>query len=146
MLQRHCFSSRTWSTQNSSETKPEGFTKLNAIQDAALMRSSSQEAELQFLHNEDISNGPISLGNNNDSGSISQYLFPSISTKSLPLNESKYLSNKTISYSTDFPYISLYAPSSQNTPNNPVLYIYFESFPILDLLIDEVLGQLLTNK
>src|ERR1700733_2721511 len=50
------------------------FTKLNAIQDAALMRSSSQvpiqEAELQFLHTEDMSNGPISLGDSDDYGSI----------------------------------------------------------------------------
>src|SRR5439155_24639349 len=46
------------------------FTKLNAIQDAALMRSSSQvpirESEVQFLHTEDISNGPIRLGDNED--------------------------------------------------------------------------------
>src|SRR5436309_15045244 len=38
------------------------FAKLNAIQDAALMRSSSQvpiqKAALQFLHTEDMSNVP----------------------------------------------------------------------------------------
>ena len=55
------------------------FTKLNAIQDAALMRSSSQvpvqEAELQFLHNEDMSNGPISLGDNDDYGSAKSLPF-----------------------------------------------------------------------
>ena len=45
------------------------FIKLNAIQDAALTRSSSQEAELPFLHNEDMSDGPISLGDNDDYGS-----------------------------------------------------------------------------
>jgi hypothetical protein len=70
------------------------FTKLNAIQDAALMRSSSQvliqEAELQFLHTEDMSNGPISLGDSDDYGSISRRLSPCISTKSLALDESGY--------------------------------------------------------
>ena len=49
------------------------FTKTQCNSDAALMRSSSQvpiqEAELQFLHNEDMSNGPISLGDNDDYGS-----------------------------------------------------------------------------
>ena len=44
------------------------FTKLNAIQDAALMQSSSQ-VPTQFLHTEDMSNGPISLGGNDDYGS-----------------------------------------------------------------------------
>ena len=70
------------------------FAKLNAIQDAALMRSSSQvpihKAELQFLHTEDMSNGPISLGDGDDYGSISRRLSPCISTKSLPLDESGY--------------------------------------------------------
>ena len=65
------------------------FTKLHAIQDAALMRSSSQvpmqEAELQF--HEDVSNGPTSLGDD-DYGSISRRSFPCIWTKSPPLDES----------------------------------------------------------
>ena len=76
------------------------------------MRSSSQvpiqEAELQFLHNEDISNGPINLGDNDDYGS----------TKSLPLDESGY------PCSTDSPHTSSHAPSSQNTPNHPVLRVH----------------------
>ena len=63
------------------------FTILNAIQDSALMQSSSQipiqEADLQFLHTEDMSNGP-SLGDNDDYGSILRRSSPCISTKSLP--------------------------------------------------------------
>jgi hypothetical protein len=56
------------------------FTKLCAIQHAAPMRNS----EPQFRHNGDVSNGPISLGDNDDSGSISQRSFPCISRKSPP--------------------------------------------------------------
>src|SRR2546423_5621713 len=110
------------------------------------MRSSSQEAELQFLHNEDMSNGPISLGDNDDSGSISRRSFPSISTKSLPLDESGYPFNGSILCSTDSPHTLSHAPSSQNTLNNPVLRIRSESFPISDSLIDGVSGRLLTDK
>jgi hypothetical protein len=67
------------------------FTKLNAIQDAALMQSSSQ-VPIQFLHTEDMSNGP-SLGDNDDYGSISRRSSLCISTKSLPLDGSGYPSD-----------------------------------------------------
>jgi hypothetical protein len=81
------------------------FTKLHTIQDAALMRSSSQvpmqEAELQF--HEDVSNGPTSLGDD-DYGSISRRSFPCISTKSPPLDESGYPSDRSTPYSTDSPH------------------------------------------
>jgi hypothetical protein len=121
------------------------FTKLNAIQDAALMRSSSQvpiqEAELQFLHNEDTSNGPISLGDNDDYGSS-----PYISTKSLPLDESGYPSDGSTSYSTDSPHTPSHAPSNQHTPNDPALRVRSESIPMSDSLIDGVSGRLLTDK
>jgi hypothetical protein len=108
------------------------FIKLNAIQDAALMRSSSQEAELQFLHNEDMSDGPISLGDNDDYGS----------TKSLPLDESGYPSDGSTPCSTDSPHTPSHAPSSQNTPNDPVLRVRSESFPMSDSLVDGVSGRL----
>jgi hypothetical protein len=116
------------------------ITKLNAIQDAALMRGSSlvpiQEAELQFLHNEDMSNGSISLSNNDDYGS----------TKSLPLDESGCPSDESILCNIDSPHTPSHAPSNQNTLNNLVLRVRSESFLMSDSLIDEVLGQLLTNK
>jgi hypothetical protein len=70
------------------------------------MRSSSQvpqEAELQFHHSEDVSNGPISLGNG-DYGSISRRPFPCISTKSPPLDESGYPSDGSTPCSTDSPH------------------------------------------
>jgi hypothetical protein len=125
------------------------FTKLNAIQDATLMRSSSQvpiqEAKLQFLHTEDMSNGPISLGDNDDYGSISRRLSPCISTKFLPLDESGYPSDGSTPCSTDSPHTSLPA-SNQNTPNDPALRARSESFPMSDSLVDGVSGQLLTDK
>src|SRR5436309_15732367 len=97
------------------------FTRLNAIQDAALMRSSSQvpiqEAELQFLHNEDMSNGPTSLGDNDDYGS----------TKSPPLDESGYPSDGSTPCSTDSSHTPSHAPSSQNTPSDPVLRVRSEN-------------------
>jgi hypothetical protein len=92
------------------------FAKLNAIQDAVLVRSSSQEAELQFLHNEDISDGPISLSDNDDYGSISRRSSPCISTKSLPLDESGYPSDGSTPCRTDSPHPPSHAPSNQNTP------------------------------
>jgi hypothetical protein len=125
------------------------FAKLNAIQDAALMRSSSQvpiqEADLQFLHIEDMSNGP-SLGDNDGYGSISQRSSPCISTKSLPLDESGYPSDGSTPCSTDSPHTSLYAPSNQNTSNDPALRVRSESFPMSDSLVDGVSGRLLTDK
>jgi hypothetical protein len=62
------------------------LSKLYTVQDAGLMRSSSQVPiqEAELLYNEDVSNGPISLGDNDDHGSISRRSFPRISTKSLP--------------------------------------------------------------
>jgi hypothetical protein len=85
------------------------LTKLNAIQDAALMRSSSQvpiqEAELQFLYTEDMSNGP-SLGDNDDYGSISRRSSLCISTKSLPLDGSGYPSDGSTPCTTDSPHTS----------------------------------------
>src|ERR1700735_3445811 len=91
------------------------LTKLNAIQDAALMRSSSQvpiqEAELQFLHTEDMSNGP-SLGDNDDYGSISRRSSLCISTKSLPLDGSGYPSDGSTPCTTDSPHTSSHAPSN----------------------------------
>jgi hypothetical protein len=101
------------------------FYKLSAIQDAALMRSSSQvpiqEAE---FHNEDMSNGPISLSDNDDYGSISRRSSPYISTKSLPSH----------------------VQSNQYTPNDPALRVRSESFPMSDSLVDGVSGRLLTDK
>jgi hypothetical protein len=98
------------------------FTKLNAIQDAALMQSSSQ-VPIQFLHTENISNEPISLGGNDDYGSISRRSSPCISTKSLPLDESGYPSDGSTPCSTDSPHTSSHAPSNQNTPNDPALRV-----------------------
>ena len=116
------------------------FTKLNAIQDAALMRSSSQEAELQFLHNEDMSDGPISLGDNDDYGSISRRSSPCIS------NESGYPSDGSAPCSTDSLQTSSHASSNQNTLNDLVLRVRSESFPMSDSLVDGVSGRLLTDK
>jgi hypothetical protein len=125
------------------------LTKLNAIQDAALMRSSSQvpiqEAELQFLHTKDMSNGP-SLGDNDDYGSISRRSSLCISTKSLLLDESGYPSDGSTLYTTDSPHTSSLAPSNPNTPNDPALRVRSKSFPILDSLVDGVSGRLLTDK
>jgi hypothetical protein len=50
------------------------FAKLDAVQDAGLLRSSFQvpieEAELRVPHKQDVSNQPISLGDKNDHGLI----------------------------------------------------------------------------
>jgi hypothetical protein len=100
-------------------TKPEDFYQTR---DAALMRSSSQvpirEAELRFLHNEDMSDEPTSLGDDGDYGS----------TKFLPLGESGYPSDGSTPCSTDSPHTPSHAPSSQSTPNDPVLRVRSESF------------------
>jgi hypothetical protein len=107
------------------------FTKLNAIQDAVLMRSSSQvptqEAELQFLHNEDMSDGPISPGDNDVYGSVSRRTSPCISTKSLPLDENGYLSDGSTPYRTESSHTPSHAASNQNTPNDPTLRVRSES-------------------
>jgi hypothetical protein len=101
------------------------FTKLNAIQDAALIRSSSQEVE---FHNEDMSDGPISLGDSDDCGSISRHSSPCISTKSLPLDESGYPSDGSTPCKTDSPHTPSHTPSNQNTPNDPALRMRSESY------------------
>jgi hypothetical protein len=72
-----------------------------------------------------MSNGPISLSDNDDYGL----------TKSLSLDESGYLSTP---YSTDSPHTSSHAPSNQNTLNDPVLRVRSEFFPISDSLVDGV--------
>jgi hypothetical protein len=103
------------------------------------MRSSSQvliqKTELQFLHNEDMSNGPISLSDNDDYGS----------TKSLPLDE-RYPSDGSTPCNTDSPHTPSHAPSSQNTPSDPVLRVRSESSSMSDSLVDGVSGRLLTDK
>jgi hypothetical protein len=82
------------------------FTKLYAIQDAALMRSFSQvpiqKAKLQFHHSEKMSNKSTGLSDD-DYGSISRRSSP-YSTKSSPLNESRYPSDRTTPCSTDSPH------------------------------------------
>ena len=82
------------------------FTKLHAIQHTALMRSSSQvpvqKAELQFHHSKEVSNGLTGLSDD-DYGSISRRSSP-CSTKSSPLDESRYPSDGTTPYSTDSPH------------------------------------------
>jgi hypothetical protein len=108
MPQRQCFSSRTWSTQNSSENKTRGFfAQLHAIQDAALMRSSSQipvqEAELPI--SSIVRRCPTDRRglSDDDYGSISRRSSP-CSTKSSPLDESGYPSGGSTPCSTDSPH------------------------------------------
>jgi hypothetical protein len=91
-------------------------------------------------------NGPISLGGNDDYGSISRRSSPCISTKSLPLDESGYPSDGSTSCSTDSPHILSHSPSNQNTPNDPALRMRSESIPMSDSLVDGVSGRLLTDK
>jgi hypothetical protein len=92
-----------------------------------------------------MSDGPISLGDNNDYGSISRRSFPCISTKSLPLDESGYPSDRSTPCSIDSPHTPSHAPSNQNTPNDPVLRVRSESFPMSDSLIDGVSGRLFAD-
>ena len=89
-----------------------------------------------------MSNGPISLSDNNDYGSVS---FPHILTKSLPLDESGYSPDGSTPCSTDSPHTPL-EPSNQNTSNDPVLRVRSESFHMSDSLADEVSGRFLTDK
>jgi hypothetical protein len=118
------------------------FTKLNAIQDATLMRSFPQEAE---LHNEYMSDGRISLGDSDDYGSISRRSSPCIPTKSLPLDESGYPPDRSTPCRTDSPHVPSYVPSNRNSPNDLALPVRSEFFPMSDSLVDGVSGRLLTG-
>jgi hypothetical protein len=89
-----------------------------------------------------VSNGPISLGDNDDYGSIS---FPRILTKSLPLDESGYPPDGSTPCSTDSPHTPLQL-RNQNTSNDLVLSVRSESFHMSDSLVDEVSGRFLTDK
>src|SRR5437764_7347170 len=91
---------------------------LPRLWSAFLAANVIQEAEIQFLHTEDMSNGLISLGDNDDYGLISRGSSPCISTKSLPLDESRYPSAGSTPCSTDSPHTSSHAPSNQNTLND----------------------------
>jgi hypothetical protein len=113
---------------------------------AFLAANMIQEADLQFLHTEDMSNGPISLGDNDDYGPISRRSSPCISTKSLPLDESGYPSDGSTPCSTDSPHTSSHAPSNQNTLNDLAPRMRSESFPMSDSLVDGVSGRLLADK
>jgi hypothetical protein len=92
-----------------------------------------------------MSNGPISLGDNDDYGSISRRSFPCISTKSLTLDESGYPSDRSTPCSIGSPHTPSHAPSNQNTPNDPVLRVRSKSFPMLDSLIEGISGRLLAD-
>jgi hypothetical protein len=93
-----------------------------------------------------MSNGPISLDDNDDYGPISRHSSPCISTKSLPLDESGYPSDGSTPCSTDSPHISSHAPSNQNTPTDLAPRMRSESFPMSDSLVDGVSGRLHTDK
>jgi hypothetical protein len=89
---------------------------------------------------------PINLNNNDVYGSISRNSFLYISTKSLFLDENKYLFNKFTLYKVKSSYTLLYASSNQNTFNNLTLRVRFKSFFMSDSLINGVSERFFINK
>jgi hypothetical protein len=120
------------------------FTKLNAVQDAATLRSSSQlsiqEAEPHPSYKLDVPIEPTSLGYNDDSSSTSQRPLAYVS------DDCEDALDEPTPSSTNSPRTPSNAPTDRDIPYNETLRVRSDSFDMLDLSPDEVSEQPLTDK